>query len=704
MRLLNVKTRKLQEFFVKVPRYVILSHTWGDDEVTFQDLDDPEHTKKRGYAKTDGLCYLAAQNGFQWVWVDTCCIDKTSSAELSEAINSMYRWYANAFTCCAYLEDVQPEDDPNSFVSRFGQSRWFTRGWTLQELLAPGTVSFFNAAWKNIGTRASLALKISSITNIPIMYLKDSMPRAHIRNAKVAERMAWAAWRQTTRKEDRAYSLLGLFDVNMPLLYGEGERAFERLQLEVMKQFPDDSILAWGLTRELMTPNFIGDTAIQGRDKNVAYDALASSPTDFAGWVGTQAMTVYERNSITEMTNRGLRVTLPVFKGLSCISYGVLNCMVDDRFNKILTVKLVETTVIDEYIRPHCELVILPWQIVKNCERQTIYIKKSGQQSAGENPTWDVEKEGGMVRIQHLDDCPEHLVEVAPTQAYRKAWNSVVISPPENRHSKRTLLHYRRDPMDDARDGSTDEDGYVVVFDPRSPLGAFCSLEMEPPPFVCYTIPMPKGERLGNLLLADLSQLRNRFSLKAGVPRAETERDNFLGQDLFLVKIFRTQSLAEYAGYITNMYLLLVSRGIRSLYRNPSFSGDDLFLGLVPIVTWWLNSKRCPTITRWKETVTCSGLAFFLYLLRRKAVLAFRSSWEARLQIRQSEADFCRRTVYMPFAVLLPFSMYTLFPRSRKEVKINPLVSVVVSTAVVELLGRKFFGRAWHRMRWQDMW
>ncbi|KAK1676716.1 heterokaryon incompatibility protein-domain-containing protein, partial [Colletotrichum godetiae] len=306
MRLLNVETRKLREFVISVPEYAILSHTWGDDEVTFQDLDCPDHTKKRGYTKIDGFCCLAAKNGFEWVWVDTCCIDKTSSAELSEAINSMYRWYKDSQICYAYLEDIQPDDDLNGFDRQFGNSRWFTRGWTLQELLAPPAVSFFNAAWKELGTRSSLAREIGSITSIPTDFLRDR----HVHRAKVAERMSWAARRQTTRVEDRAYSLLGIFDVNMPLLYGEAEKAFERLQIEVMRQSSDDSILAWSLTHELQSLKSLDDPNISNAS---TIPALASSPGDFVGWVDTQTEGFYERtSSIMEMTNRGLRVALPV--------------------------------------------------------------------------------------------------------------------------------------------------------------------------------------------------------------------------------------------------------------------------------------------------------------------------------------------------------------------------------------------------------
>ncbi|KAK1493991.1 HET domain-containing protein [Colletotrichum tamarilloi] len=553
MRLLNVETRRLQEFFGEVPRYVILSHTWGNDEVTFQDLDRPDHTKKRGYTKIDGICCLAARNGFKWVWVDTCCIDKTSSAELSEAINSMYKWYKDSSTCCAYLEDVQQGDDPSSFDRQLCNSRWFTRGWTLQELLAPETVEFFDAA-------------------------NEESPA--IRSAKIAMRMSWAARRQTTRVEDIAYSLLGIFDVNMPLLYGEGEKAFERLQIEIMKQSSDDSILAWArkgetgiiLEREriermerndmkqstdnstlVLTSEGEGKGALEspqteimgqpsddsipswtwkyeGKPESVKnldsifgilWDKglLAQCPDDFAWWTSTQPMDFYEKSNFgTDMTTRGLHVTLPVLKGRGECSYVVLNCMLDNSLDQILA-RLPDVPSL--------------W----NDWRSTV------------------------IRIQGPDDWATRL----------------------------------KIPMDDEQDDSSNGDGFVLVLEKRTPLRAIFSLELEPPPFVCYTIPMRKKEELEHLVpdnldertvwnllhneSRNLSELRNGFSLKAGAPQAKIEREKFLDRERFLVKISYTQSLAQHARSvavsITHLYLGIASPVVHAL---RFYITNDVFL------------------------------------------------------------------------------------------------------------------------------
>jgi hypothetical protein len=178
-------------------------------------------------------------------WIDSCCIDKTSSAELSEAINSMFRWYQNAQVCYAYLSDVPAIEDLDHYRkdSEFRRSKWFTRGWTLQELLAPEIVVFYNHDWVEIGTKALMSGVIRSITNIDRGFL---MGESEIKPACVAQKMSWASRRKTTRLEDTAYCLMGLFDVNMPLLYGEGEKAFYRLQLEIIKNSSDESIFAWG--------------------------------------------------------------------------------------------------------------------------------------------------------------------------------------------------------------------------------------------------------------------------------------------------------------------------------------------------------------------------------------------------------------------------------------------------------------------------
>ncbi|KAB5523062.1 heterokaryon incompatibility protein-domain-containing protein [Coniochaeta sp. 2T2.1] len=227
MRLLNVRTLKLEEHFdVSIPHYSILSHTWGAQEVVYS------HIRQDGYkagssSKVDGCIAQAIKDGLDYVWIDTCCIDKSSSAELSEAINSIFAWYWGCVVCYACLVDV-PDDveewdvdndeDGADINSAFAKSRWFTRGWTLQELLAPDNVVFFSVGWLPIGRKLESA----------------------------AQKMSWAAGRKTTRREDRAYSLLGIFGVNMPMLYGEGDSAFARLQEEILRVSDDESLLAWG--------------------------------------------------------------------------------------------------------------------------------------------------------------------------------------------------------------------------------------------------------------------------------------------------------------------------------------------------------------------------------------------------------------------------------------------------------------------------
>jgi hypothetical protein len=170
--------------------------------------------------------------------VDRFCIDKTSSTELSEAINSMYQWYQNADMCYDYLEDVE-KARADEFIR---QSRWFTRGWTLQELVAPQQIVFFDKGFQELGTKISLAQTISRVTGIDRKTLFDA---TNLRRRSIAKRMSWAAKRQTIRIEDRAYLFLGIFGVNMPLLYGEGENAFIRLQEELLKASDDHTIFAW---------------------------------------------------------------------------------------------------------------------------------------------------------------------------------------------------------------------------------------------------------------------------------------------------------------------------------------------------------------------------------------------------------------------------------------------------------------------------
>ncbi|KAJ4377410.1 hypothetical protein N0V83_000235 [Neocucurbitaria cava] len=234
-----------------IPPYAILSHTWGsdDEEFTFKDLIEGKGTEKLGYRKLTFCSQQAAYNGLQYIWIDTCCIDKSSSSELSEAINSMFRWYQNAHRCYVYLSDVAAkisggdgygggdEGDGEVWSLAFKRSRWFTRGWTLQELIAPQSVEFFASGGQRLGDKQSLEQTLHEITGISVTALQGSCPLSQF---SIDERMKWAERRETKREEDMAYSLLGIFGIHMPLLYGEGkQKALTRLHKGVRDSLRD---------------------------------------------------------------------------------------------------------------------------------------------------------------------------------------------------------------------------------------------------------------------------------------------------------------------------------------------------------------------------------------------------------------------------------------------------------------------------------
>jgi tetratricopeptide (TPR) repeat protein len=232
MRLLHTQEEgkfSLAEYLdEQIPPYAILSHTWGEDheEVSFKDLTESKGTEKTGYKKLQFCGTQAAKDGLEFFWIDTCCIDKSSSAELTEAINSMFRWYSNAAKCYVYLPDVSTSSEQSLHTSR-----WFTRGWTLQELIAPATVEFFSAEGNLLGDKVSMMDQICNITRIPAAALQGDLD---LDTFTVDERLSWAENRGTKRSEDAAYSLLGLFGVHIPLIYGEGRvNAFLRLRREI---------------------------------------------------------------------------------------------------------------------------------------------------------------------------------------------------------------------------------------------------------------------------------------------------------------------------------------------------------------------------------------------------------------------------------------------------------------------------------------
>lgn len=393
MWLIETESLKLEYFLGKdIPCYAILSHTWGDGEASFQDWQDlRKASQKTGFAKIKSACAQARDDGLRYIWVDTNCIDKSSSAELSEAINSMFAWYKNSWVCYVYLADVKdPEDVAGNlgdeteelywddyperrnavedrrndvedmqkarFIDSLRKSRWFTRGWTLQELLAPTSIRFFTQDWKPISMESRhysqlgrydinperlkggpgqepLLRLVSSITGIRLDVL--SYPQ-NVMSCSNVEKMSWIAGRETTREEDVAYCLLGIFDINMPLLYGEGRKAFARLQEEIIKQSTDHSLFAWQWPQD--------SGSMEGRHPNLFADSpkLFSNFNKLFGYGLQSDLAIDEENSplsqIISLTNFGMSINLELIPTAHPdYVFGVLNNVTDEFHNpKIL--------------------------------------------------------------------------------------------------------------------------------------------------------------------------------------------------------------------------------------------------------------------------------------------------------------------------------------------------------------------------------
>ena len=322
MRLIHTTTMEIKEFTLPAAVeevYAILSHVWDKDEQSFQDVqriharcaETGERPQSLFSEKILRSCQLAESHGYQWLWIDTCCIDKTSSAELSEAINSMFQYYSRSAVCYAYLRDVPTHnalvpkfnalvttvgaegDRPSTYVpsdSPFSESIWHTRGWTLQELVAPRHVLFLSLTWDVIGSRADLAEELEAVTRVPKSVLQLSQKASEI---SIMRRMSWACRRKTTRVEDEAYALLGIFNVNMPTLYGEGRRAFQRLQEEIMRTHHDTTLFAWGNCGPLTRGKF----GLIDQTSERTTGILAASPSDFQATFYDYDLMVPERSS-----------------------------------------------------------------------------------------------------------------------------------------------------------------------------------------------------------------------------------------------------------------------------------------------------------------------------------------------------------------------------------------------------------------------
>ncbi|KAI0718605.1 heterokaryon incompatibility protein-domain-containing protein [Cerioporus squamosus] len=335
--------------------YAILSHVWDMREHTFQDIQalrarcEGADTNPRDLLdpsdKIRRCCEVAQRHGYRWVWIDTCCIDKTSSAELSEAINSMFRWYALAKICYAYLKDVSspPVANQTRRSGSMGASIWLKRGWTLQELLAPAFVVFVSADWGVLGTKADFAEPLEELTGIPFQVLTLQRP---ISDFSVAQRMSWAANRATTRVEDRAYCLMGIFGVTMPPLYGEGDMAFQRLQEEIMRNYDDSTLFAWSTKPFAIWPmqlRQIDEDALtevglrcrpQGHERSYSYLCAPNPSMEFYNI--TMSFTAYRATS--ELADTSLRPTFTLTP-----------------YAARAHIPVVE---IDEL---HCSLILMPW-------------------------------------------------------------------------------------------------------------------------------------------------------------------------------------------------------------------------------------------------------------------------------------------------------------------------------------------------------
>ncbi|KAH7245279.1 heterokaryon incompatibility protein-domain-containing protein [Fusarium tricinctum] len=338
MWLLNTTTIELERADAATTSYAILSHTWSEDEVTFEDMIQTKLAKrKQGYSKIENTCRLARRRGIEYAWVDTCCVDKRSSAELTEAINSMFLWYKCSTVCFTHLEDLKPQwGDEDDSLEGLPSCRWFTRGWTLQELIASQTLEFYDCEWQYRGTKAELRDQISDITGIDLPVLENN---ALLESIPIAKRMSWAANRKTTRTEDMAYCLLGIFDVNMPMMYGEGTKAFTRLQEEIIKETTDLSVFAWKAQEgtDIPSQDFRG--------------VLAQSPIEFVHCRNLSRAPSMRYGFEFSMTNKGLR--LETYLAETHAAEYILNlaCILPKRNGDLSRVGVYLVKTADGYVR-----------------------------------------------------------------------------------------------------------------------------------------------------------------------------------------------------------------------------------------------------------------------------------------------------------------------------------------------------------------
>jgi hypothetical protein len=313
MRLINTKTGLLSGFYpgTAVPEYAIVSHTWtSEDRMLHTFPDTGIAPTPRDDLQVQKCCEIAGRDGIEWLWIDRCCVDQTpSSAEMSEMINSTYERLSNAVVCYAHLADVGSENPELS------NSRWFTRLWTLQELVAPKEVIFYSNDWQHLGTRSSLAKEVSRITRIAQSVLLGSRDP---RKVPIGERLSWTNRRTATRPEDAAYSLLGLFNVRMSVMYGEGKSAVIRLSEQILREKEDYTTLLWSKELAMLPPSSKSEENAPNFDRlEIHYpnweELKLHSPFDMTNYTTPFWMYDLPWKAIPEppyVTSRGYRVNL----------------------------------------------------------------------------------------------------------------------------------------------------------------------------------------------------------------------------------------------------------------------------------------------------------------------------------------------------------------------------------------------------------
>ncbi|CAI6240642.1 unnamed protein product [Periconia digitata] len=562
MRLLHTQNQVFASFDGEsVPPYAILSHTWGSEEVTYQDMvawisreEKCSIHQKRGFFKIERACHQAFHDGLEWVWIDTCNIDKSSSSELSEAINSMFQWYRNAAVCYVYLEDIKYDDlEPSEGVARYKlevlrSARWFSRGWTLQELIASEKINFFctvpeNTQWWFIGSKETESKYLAAITGIDRAVLEDPdlLP-----TVSVARRMSWAARRQTTRPEDIAYCLLGVFQVNMPLLYGEGANAFIRLQEEILKDSEDESLFAW-----------TEPEASINRQQNDGI--LATHPRAFSE--SSQIVPYASKLEPYAMTNRGLRIEsrfIPFIdsnssyrQSISCI----LHCRYESTFESSISIAIEMDTSTGRYRRSRDRnlrtLRTISNDIAKIASTRTIYIHKCGpfrtralrQCHISNYPTSNGFKLEAAIasQIEHAIPIGGLLLNGTPEYAPGKVkipWSLKhrALIAPATTHGYFSALWFSRASSGDRRSNS---EGFIALmilpnkvedFDTAPPPGVFLTPLMKTPNRSELHLPLETGFK-------KIESCESTLDLGDGIVVASLTLEDQFGDDTFVLDI-----------------------------------------------------------------------------------------------------------------------------------------------------------------------